>query len=307
MTTYIFNNFNYVDKDIILPKGTIFFRGIDKPTANVIQDRPMYLSSLDIANHYGEKVYALQLKDHLKLVDLRKLRHLLRLVITSRTTNEQDILNCVYYITIAFGLCSYNKQIELFDKYTESIERTNLVVDKNQLDFVKQRIQYMKNYDFSKKPVHPFEIEGVRIAETYIDNIVMLVLKELFHDVYDGIIAPRMLSPFHEGDSTHEEIIIFNPTNDLELYTGDIKQIETISIDYILNSRESYKSQQLTYKNYFNRRIFKGGSNLKNRDDFYKNKKNVAIAKGLATKFSSFYKITKHVRKPTLELYGGFV
>ena len=56
-------------------------------------------------------------------------------------------------------------------------------------------------------------MEGVRIAETFIDGPVMAFLSQLFKDLCDGFISPRLKTPFHiekDGEMS-QEIIIFNP------------------------------------------------------------------------------------------------
>ncbi len=300
MQTYKFDLFSYVDTDIVLPENTVFFRGINISTKNVIQDRPIYLSALDIAKQYGKNVYGIKTTKSLTLIDIRKLRHFLRLIISSRKFESQDISKCIYYLTIAFGLCSYMKQVELLENYVQMISKD--VVDENELNFVVSRIKYMKNYDVNKLPLNPWDPEGVRVAETYIDNYVMLILKELFSGIYDGIIAPRMISPFHVSDKTHEEIIIFDPIKS-ELEICDQTEVKSMNINVLFNDGKSI--QTFKYKDMFARSIYVGGSICVDRDKFYKNKKLVRDAKRLAKKFAASFELDRHMTKPTL--YTGCI
>lgn len=215
MKTLDFKSFNYVDADLLIGPDTVFFRGIDIqiPDDQVIRPGiPMFIGPEYIAKEYGH-VYTVRPSRNIKLLDFRRLKNFMRLVITSRkqmssTSSYDKFIECVKLITIAFGLCSYKYQVYLMEEHIKSIE--SRVASKIQLNFMKKQLQTMKKFDPSYM-LHPLEPEGVRIAETQIDCKVMFMLKELFGDVYDGYIAPKMYSPFHVGNASHEEIMIFDP------------------------------------------------------------------------------------------------
>ena len=77
-------------------------------------------------------------------------------------------------MTMAFGLCSYQTQIKLLKMFSNAA-----------LSLFNKRITNMESIDPSNI-LHPIEPEGVRVAETYIDGYVMLLLKTLFGNIYDG-------------------------------------------------------------------------------------------------------------------------
>ena len=228
MSTYDFKNFSYCDVDIIIPEDTYFCRGIDVSTTEIIRDMPIYIGPEYVAKEYG-KVYYLKAKTDLKLIDIRKLMHLMKLIIASRKSNNADIKKSIYYITMAFGLCSYDKQIKLLEEFSEYIKTYSN--SKEAVDYFNYCLTNMKSIDPSTK-LNPFEPEGVRVAETYIDGFVITILKELFNGIYDGFIAPKLISPFHKDNKTHEEIVLFDPKNKLEVSPIDIKlEIKPIEVN----------------------------------------------------------------------------
>ena len=85
----------------------------------------------------------------------------------------------------------------------------------------------------------------------------MLILKDLFNGIYDGIIAPQMFSPFHTYDNIHEEIIIFKPSLVLETMSDiEPKLVETHEIENLFNSQSSIRACELKYKTNFKRAMY---------------------------------------------------
>lgn len=298
--TYKFDKFDYTDHDIIIPKNTIFYRGIDHPVTEVLRDAPLYVASHEIAKHYGKHVYEIKTNRELKLIDFRKLKNLIRLIITSRTSCDKDCMQCIFYLTIAFGLCSYAKQVELLEKYLDYAK--DLAVDAQQIQVVKARIDQMKSINLDKTPLNPFEPEGVRVAETYIDGHVVVIIKEMFKDIYDGFISPRLFSPFHEGNVTHEEIVIFNPKDCMELNQTKEK-ITIANISDLLNLFSSKVS--IKYKTFFNRTIImRGGASHQDKNTFFDDPQRVNQALSIAKTFTKSYSFSnKAYRKPNLQLH----
>jgi hypothetical protein len=240
MTTYKFHKFNYIDQDIIFPEDIVLYRGIESKTKlDIIRNNPIYLGPEYIAEQYGD-VYKITANKPLKLIDIRKLKNILRMVILSRVSNDGSILQSIRYLTIAFGLCSYVGQVKLLEEYVASV--TNLVIDKAVLKDIKSKIQKMKQI-FPTDILNPLEPEGVRIAETTIDGKVMLILKELFSGIYDGFIAPKLWSPFHKDSYSHEEIVIFDPIKSkLDIYEATAKP-KILELETVLN--DNYKSYNI--------------------------------------------------------------
>lgn len=258
--TYTFATFSYVDSDIYIGANTIFFRGIDTLINKDLVIRPnipMFIGPEYIAKQYGH-VYRVRPSKNIKLLDFRRLKNLMRLVISARKQMTSDVvynkfIKSLKLINIAFGLCSYKFQIELMEKHLENIDL--YVINKDELNFIKGRVENMKRED----PTHmlnPLEPEGVRIAETQIDCKVMFILKELFGDVYDGFIAPKMYSPFHVGNASHEEILIFDPVKSgIVIFNDNDVVVPKESISTVFTG---YKVFELECES-FKRIIHKGG------------------------------------------------
>ena len=300
MKTLSFASFDYVDADISIGCNKIFYRGIDKdirPDQVIRPDIPIFLGPKNIAKDYGN-VYKIKTTTPLKLLDFRRLKNLMRLVVTTRKTSSSvhvhsKVMECVELITIAFGLCSYKFQIDLFEKYVNKI--SDYIQDEKQLAFVRERIVYMKGVD-PRHMLNPFEPEGVRIAETSIDRKVMFILKELFGDLYDGYIAPKMYSPFHVGNASHEEILIFDPINSgLVVFTDNTVPISKESI-----STKLCKYNVIVLEDaHFKRQMFTGGGKCakeQERNGMFDDKVLVKEAKKLAHFFVSKLNVSKSIR-----------
>lgn len=300
MTTYDFKNFSYCDVDIIIPEDTYFCRGIDVITTEIIRDMPIYIGPEYIAKEYG-KVYYLKTKSTLKLIDIRKLMHLMKLIIASRKTNNATIKNSISYITMAFGLCSYDKQIKLLEEFSEYIKTYSN--SKESLDYFNYCVKNMKEIDPSNK-LNPIEPEGVRVAETYIDGFVITILKELFNGIYDGFIAPKLISTFHKDNQTHEEIVIFDPKNKLEVSPIDIK-LEIKPIDDII--KKYYKKYELK-SNELRMFIIKHGGFKEiffDKNKFFDDKKLCEKAQKIADKFKNEVNFEEYIFKiPKFNIFG---
>lgn len=270
MNTFNFDYFDYIDTDITFPKDIVFYRGVDElvsSSPNIIRDEyPLYIAPEHIAKEYG-KIYKVVTTKPIHLLDIRKLKHIIQLIIASRKSNDPSILNTIRYLTISFGLCSYYDQIKLLDEYVKNID----FIDKNQIDLVNKKIENMKYADVNTI-LNPLSPEGVRVAETYIDSKSMMILRELFKDIYDGFIAPKLFSTFHVNNMTHEEIVIFNPKiSGIQSFTQNI-DINKNSLNIVLNT--NYKSYILK-NNIFNHKIYtilRGGAIDKDRYKYYENK-----------------------------------
>jgi hypothetical protein len=170
---------------------------------------------------------------------------------------------------------------------------------------IKQRLQAMKSFDLTGSPLNPFEQEGVRLAETYIDGHVMLILRELYAGIYDGYIAPRLFSPFHSNNVTHEEIVIFNPIeSNMTLYKPP-KPPKLLHLqDMLLKNSQLFT---LSYKQMYDRKMFMNGGqhhlqshpHPQDRNVFFDSINNNHIikkAEKAAQRFAQRY--TKNIHKP---------
>ena len=276
MQTLDFGRFDYTDSDIEIPENTIFYRGVPKniPEQNLIRDLPMYLGSEEIAKAYGEQVIQIKTTQKLRLIDFRKMKNIVRLMLSSRPkviSMNKKAQEFIFFLTIAFGYCSYEKQIDILDQF---LKHNMKHIPTKELAEVQSNLAKMKEVTplLSQSQLNPFEPEGVRIAETYIDGNVMLILKAFFKDMYHGYIAPQMFSPFHTNNGTHEEVVIFDP---IKAGLAIMKPAEKKNIKFITLQQQSKTlanfEQQLskTYKhlhieyNDFSRNIFRGGNTSK--------------------------------------------
>jgi hypothetical protein len=262
LTTLQFDKFDYVDGDIFIPENTVFFRGVPRDVS-VLRNTPLYIATKDIAKEYGENVVAIKTTKELRLIDMRKLKNHIRLVLSSRSVIMNDAMyNCIFYLTIALGMCSYRRQVELFELFLKNNKQDIPVGDYHELVPRIERMKFVfKQLENSR--LNPLEPEGVRIAETSIDARVMLILKEIFQERYDGFISPRMFSPFHNNDTTHEEVVIFDPKKSkLVVLEGSYKVDKIIKLQDELKGR--YDTIEFSYKKDMKRPMFvkKGGGEV---------------------------------------------
>lgn len=325
MTTYEFGSFAYCDAPIIMPTDTVFFRGIDVHVKELIQDRPMYVSTSHIASFYGNNVYAIKTTRPLRLADVRKLKHLLELLINSRKDNNKATLECVQSLTMSFGMCSYVEQVKLFSRYFNALKASNMVTDMNALNEVQNGINNLVKYykDLGETPLHlnPVELQGVRIGETRNDLYSMFLLKHLFAGMYDGFIAPTMFSPFFVQTNLqmHEEIVIFDPIGVGLTSVPSVPSVPndggiiTRPIQHLLrhNMVEMILSLQFENHEHMNMHLWKGGANKgslpdKNTPQPDETKMNTKAKR--ATKQFLKPKIKPTIggngRKPNLSLHG---
>ena len=263
--TFSFDKYDYTDEDIILPSNTVFYRGVPSNVdkTNIVRNRPMYVATKETAQHYGEQVVALRATRNLRLIDFRKMKHQVRLLLASRPPAEanDDLKRSIFYLTIAFGLCSYQRQISLLDEFLKHNSQDLPDADIKDLS---KRIKWMKTayLQLHHSSLNPFEPEGVRVAETFIDSHVMLILEEIYKKRFDGFIAPRMFSPFHVDTTTHEEIVLFDAKQKVSLEVNI--QPKLIQLQTVL--RRMYTPLELSFHKDFSLTILqkqKGGSGSK--------------------------------------------
>lgn len=194
-------------RPITLYHNTILWRSYDK-SYPAVGERFAYYSSKHVASGYKrnntrELGHFITTKP-IKLMDYRFMRVLLsRLIaINSHDKSLQQLVS----ILISFGLCSLGHQIELVKMRYKDLNKASA-----SYKVIEKSIKAMNEY---YKPGTLIEQTGVRVAETTNDTFTMGFLQELFKDVFDGFISPRMYSPFHiekPNSTMSPEIILFNP------------------------------------------------------------------------------------------------
>ena len=90
MITFTFDQFDYIDPDITFPKNVIFFS-----TCSTILDTPIYLTSKDTTKLITTKL--------IKIIDICKLKNIIKLIINSRKSNDEIMIECIKSLTFTFG------------------------------------------------------------------------------------------------------------------------------------------------------------------------------------------------------------
>jgi hypothetical protein len=226
---------------ITIPAGTVLWRGFD-PAFPPVSDRPAYYGSQKFAKGYANKykmdVFPFITTRILKLLDIRFMKVLLtQLFEHNSNTTDKPIISAT---TIAFGLCSLQHQIKLFnDRYRAIYTSSNKAYDNLKLG-IKKLETFVNLESIVEQP-------GVRIAETSNDAIVMGFLKELFDDHYDGYISPNILTPFHvekQNFILNSELVVFNPIHSgIRLLKYIPSDLQTLTINgCILQNGYGYRT-----------------------------------------------------------------
>lgn len=205
---YAFNitNFEYTQGVIVIPEFFHWYRAYD-PDLEVLTENPSFFGDIEVAYLYAtqkpnRKIGEFMNYMPLRVLDIRYLMSILPYVITQKTYDP------IYQkLALAFGLCSFNKQIQLLKQLDEKDIQDNI-----------ERMEKLQTLENKPDWVNPIELQGVRIGITEIDYEVISWLKDLFNIVIDGFIAPQLNSPFYDQKYSdvsksvmYEELILFNP------------------------------------------------------------------------------------------------
>jgi hypothetical protein len=210
MITYDFSDFPYVDKPIILPIHTVLYRGISEAVklgvtiSDVLRKNvPIYLGSQNVSKAYSkgenDKLYKIAALEDLKLIDIRKVIALLPMFVNMLPNNNEGLVNV---LKISLGISTLDEQIEIISQSSQIS------------DDIKEKV-----IKFSKKK--RYINSGIRIPITSIDASMVVILKQIFGTYYDGVIAPRLFTPFSDINYSHEEVIIFYPEK-LQVITQEV-------------------------------------------------------------------------------------
>lgn len=188
----------------MLPKEVVWYRAYQP--GNPVPAYPTFFGDMETAWLYASKtgrpLGAYRARRGLRLLDLRYVQNMLRPAM--RRDAAAPILQKA---TCALGICSLQAQIRLLEEYVNA----NDGLDRMR-EFALLAPEELPGW------CNPYELQGVRVGITDIDHEVMAFLNDLFGQDADGIIAPRMPSPYH--DQWHsdirksvmmEEVILFRP------------------------------------------------------------------------------------------------
>ena len=204
-----FEQFKTVYGVIEIPQNTLFIRGHHQDFP-AISSRPAYFSqSFQTACGYGKrekcKVSMFVTTKPIRLYDLRYLKLILSDCIVNRKSNKNTVIDAIFTWTLAFGMCTLSRQIDLYK------ERYRDDMDKSVVSRMQSYLQHMSQ----NKPLNanPVEVSGIRIAETINDAHAVVFLKEMFGNEVDGYIAPRFETPYHaeKNGSMSSELLLFDP------------------------------------------------------------------------------------------------
>jgi hypothetical protein len=217
------DKFDYMHGIITLPNEAVWYRAYEKDS--VLKNVPTFFGDMEVAHFYANqnekrKLGQFSCKRSLYVMDVRYVMSFLPFFLNMDFT-DKDLLQ---KITVALGLCSFQKQIELL----ENLNVKGIGIDR------------MKRFSESNAfPIwaNPLELRGVRVGITDIDYEVMSWLKCLLGKCVDGIIAPAMPSPFHnqgcvevEKSVLYEELILFSP-RDVLSHCRDVPK--TKKVEYV--------------------------------------------------------------------------
>jgi hypothetical protein len=217
-----YNIFNYTNFDpvygncITIPSHTLLWRSYDK-NYPIIDDRPAFFGSREVAIKYllidNMECKVFSTTRELRLIDIRYMKVIVNELLKNNKQMNMDTLNVIKTLTLGLGLVSYNRQLKLVE------ERYDLLNRREHSD-VKDLYMKMKKFGdyyeseplmYTNQGLNKLELEGVRIAETTNDVEISIYLQHIFRDYYDGFIAPRLFSPFHNNNYNDAEILLFNP------------------------------------------------------------------------------------------------
>jgi hypothetical protein len=303
-----FDEFPTVHGKIIIPKNTILYRGYDTNYTN-ISNRPAYFTSnKKLAKSYAKLTNTgvlgtFVLNHDIVLYDLRYIKTILLDIFGQTQSNSSKIIEICSTLALSYGLCSFNRQIDLF-----KIRYRNIPVDKEEhikkINFTLQNVKY----DFDKNIINgqtmdlidPIEPKGFRFGETDNDSQSLLILNKLFDGHIDGYIAPNFNSPFHIENSfkIHSEIVLFNPVK------CNIKQINIVKTDtiqnmHIIDYMTKYNTVHFNLEG-FNKPslIMKGGftntNNIRNPNELFDNLSN-----------TSYYELKTTIDNTVIHMLNG--
>lgn len=222
-----------IGKSIIIPKNFLFFRG-HSIKENVLSETPKFFGNEEVAISYSlnKKLSCFTNTKEIKLLDLRYLKLFLQPILSNRSNNNYDEI--IARTMMAFGICSYKKQIELVKHFYSEYKN----IENSMKNFEKE----INNKKIMG--INPIEPQGFRIAETNNDAYVFLFLQKLLGEYCDGIISPQLSSPFHiekNNKTMTSEIILFNPKKAGLVLIKDKIIKQDFDIKKLLEVKNDYK------------------------------------------------------------------
>lgn len=195
---------------IVIPQDHVFYRGYDVRFSS-ISDRPSHYSVKHVAAAYAAKPHStlgcFTNSRALLLLDFRYMCVLLTQMFSNRVDNTFPSINPIVRISVGYGLCDICEQLDLGTRmFPTSLGIEHLKTYYN---------NHIKHTDYQGRPidVNPLSPSGFRIAETQNDGFILTFVKDIFGDMVDGFIAPRLKTPYHyeKNGTMSPEIVLFSP------------------------------------------------------------------------------------------------
>ena len=128
-------------------------------------------------------------------------------------------IRLIDYLKITLGISNIKEQVQLIKSFTDTNDG----------------IERVKVFSKQKRHINT----GVRIPVTNLDCKMVAIIRDVFSVLCDGIIAPKLETPFESSGYSHEEIIIFNPSK-LAIVNNDLIIISK-NITELINMNNRYK------------------------------------------------------------------
>lgn len=295
-TTYNFDNFDYTDILITIKPNTLFYRGIRdlksiKDFDILRKGVPIYLASKESARKYSddyESIFSISTNEYIKVLDIRKIQHILQLILDSYTykKGDEEFKRHMEIFSLALGLVDYRTQVIEFDRIAQEQEWIN---DPNISDgIIRMKKFFNDKINTYKMARGPFTKLGFCIALTDVDELVVLFLKELFGNYCDGYIAPKMFSPLQPEFYINEELVIFDTKKLISVDSSIIPETKNINI-LLYNFDNILVNFKYQGKLNFKMNMQNGGSSfLRDKNEYFydekKMKRSTKLVKRLAKK-----------------------
>jgi len=258
MTNYNLLDFQHfpsiIGNNIIIDENTLFFKSYEKKYNSLHKNKPSFFNSINNATKYLTKDRNLGIfstKKEIKLLDIRYISQIINDLILLRKNNDFDsIIKGYMTLTLSYGLVSLYKQMTLY--------KMRYAKDLNNDKRYEKIINYLNNYEKNNNKElfqNPVELQGIRIGETNNDVESTFILKEIFENFFDGIIYPTIFSPYFDDNYIPNEILLFNPTDNL------------VELDKIPDNINSLTMNDLLIKNNIN--LFTVSYFMKNDETTY--------------------------------------
>ena len=219
--TFVIDEFPYTPGIIELPTERVWFRASE--AAFPLSDHVNYYSDADTAQNYlndQRTLCAFKNARPLKLLDIRFLHSIMPHIMSSFHNWNEHSLTTWKNLTLTLGCCSLATQLELLrevqadSRYPENVQGA--------INAIQNALQSRNFPDW----INPIEPQGGRMGITDMDYRAANILKDMFGDVCDGILSPRLNSMYHHDTnySLHPEMLLFNPVQTLvQLPEGDMQ------------------------------------------------------------------------------------